>query len=960
MSTLTRDVDYSPASLSRPLESIAQPPRLSHTLHQQRNSVLSLAADASHIFSGSQGGDISVWDKHTFRLKATLKGHTGSILALEYAAGRDWLFSASGDSTVRVWSTHNLSPLYLLNPHLETDSGDLFSLVWSPSLQTLYFGCQDTSLQWYTFSFGSTAVPSSSTSAASIGSNSSDGATRCDSPAPASRKVHKFFDSYPQYTRRPADLEARNPSSSYPQSLPSTPGSSTFHLPSSGSGSEPDSCVRHEPIQHPLAILQVPPTNVIYSAHYGYVYCIALVPCAREGSDDPPAVRAGDSVQLVTGSGDATLWQLPSSGSQYARPSLLHTFDCTCGAVLALVARGETVYAGCQDGQVKVWDLETRTLVRTLIVVENVDILSLSLLHSDLYTCSANGEVQRWSASFDVTASWPAHEGIVLSSIVTRLPIASHPLPNGESNGHRGLRIDPHAHGASDNFVLVTGANDDHIKVWEIEPPILQKHSMSPISVCFDNAERNGDANEFKDGDTDTLVYALSKFISIPSVSNSPAHREDCRQAAIWLRKCLAQLGAESTLLPTGEGTNPLVLATFRGTQTKRQKPRILFYGHYDVISASPRGWTFDPFTLTGRNGYLYGRGATDNKGPVMAVACAAADLLRRRALELDLVFLVEGEEEAGSGGFGEAVRRHKDAIGPIDAILVSNSTWIAEDIPCITYGLRGVVHCNVEINSNGHDLHSGVDGGVTVEPMLDMLKLLGTLIDGQSRVTIPGFYESVRPLTDDERQQYTVLSGITQTPASSLASRWREPSLTIHNVEVSGPRNSTVIPSRVKAHVSVRIVPDQDLATIANALREHLRESFDKTQSPNELHARPSRSHLALICSYACTQVSIDHTADWWLGDLDDPWFLALESAVRDEWGTEPLRIREGGSIPSVPYLEKEFSCHALHLPLGQNTDQAHLPDERISLSNLRRGKLVVERFLLNVAGSAATCSAT
>ena len=112
--------------------------------------------------------------------------------------------------------------------------------------------------------------------------------------------------------------------------------------------------------------------------------------------------------------------------------------------------------------------------------------------------------------------------------------------------------------------------------------------------------------------------------------------------------------------LPTGPTTNPLVLGTFHGTQTVTPKPRILFYGHYDVISARREGWTSDPFTLIGRNGYLYGRGATDNKGPVMAVACAAADLLARRALGVDLVMLVEGEEEAGSGGFVEAVKRHK------------------------------------------------------------------------------------------------------------------------------------------------------------------------------------------------------------------------------------------------------------------------------------------------------------
>jgi len=182
------------------------------------------------------------------------------------------------------------------------------------------------------------------------------------------------------------------------------------------------------------------------------------------------------------------------------------------------------------------------------------------------------------------------------------------------------------------------------------------------------------------------------------------------------------------------------------------------------------------------------------------------------------------------------------------------------------------------------------------------------------------------------------VLSGITQTPASLLTSRWREPSLTIHNIEVSGPRNSTVIPSTVKSHVSLRIVPDQKLEAISEGLVEHLKASFARMHSPNKL------------------EVTINHTANWWLGKLDDPWFHALETAVRDEWGIEPLRIREGGSIPSIPYLEEEFGCRALHLPMGQSSDQAHLPNERISLANLRRGKLVVERFLLNVVRSNLT----
>ncbi|TFK70401.1 glutathione degradosome [Pluteus cervinus] len=851
----------SPASLSfQPNADTAQP-ALVHLLHdaEKRSSVLSLAATEEYIFSGTQCKYISVWDKKTFALTNTLRGHTGSVLALEYAKEKQWLFSSSGDSTVRIWSTASLKPIYVLDPYLETGAGDLFALAWSSNLQTIYIGCQNTSLQWYDFNMlGQVSSPPSSHD--ELQSPTPGSATPGGS---APRKAHKFFDSYPQYERKPADIFANNGTGGQVH------GSSSPVL----DGDAPQQ-----------GYLSVPASNVIDSAHFGYIYCMALL------------TTPDGTLHLATGSGDelVKLWSCTPKG-----PKLVHEFACTHGAVLALIVKDDTIYAGCQDGYVKILDLETKTLVRTIIVQEGVDILSMTLIGSDLYTCSANGWVKRWSASFDCAASWAAHDGIVLSSIATRRNV------NDE------------------DFRLVTGGNDSCIKIWEALPSKEKTPRMSSteITPAF-GAEVH----------TDTLTYALSKFVSIPSISCFPSNREDCRQAAIWLKKCLAQLGAHTALLPTGEEKNPLVLGTFEGTKSERPKLRVLFYGHYDVIPAPPDGWITDPFTLTGRNGCLYGRGVTDDKGPIIAVACAAADLLAQRALEIDLVFLIEGEEECGSTGFGECVRKYKDAIGHIDAILVSNSTWIAEDTPCITYGLRGVVHCALEISSDLPDLHSGIEGGAVQEPMFDMIKLLATLTDNQRRVQIPDFYDRVRPQTSEEEGLYRLLSGITRQPASSLVSRWREPSLTVHTIEISGPKNSTVIPGTVKAQISLRIVPDQDLDTIVQSLCDHLKNSFKGFDSPNKL------------------DINVRHTADWWLGNLDDPWFKALEDSVREEWGMEPLRIREGGSIPSVPWLEKEFRCHALHLPMGQSSDQAHLPNERISLINLNKGRAVVQRFLRTI----------
>ncbi|KAI0293587.1 Zn-dependent exopeptidase [Russula brevipes] len=800
-------------SLSRDLH--VTTPSLVHTLSQEESSILSVASGDDHIYSGSQNQNIS------------------------------------------VWCTKELVPLYLINPSIDTHAGDLFCLAWSPTYSTIYIGCQNTSIQWYTFN------------------DSVDGASRASSGTSTPRRAHKFFNSYPRFQRRSPDLEAVN---GINNPVVATDGHVVFVSPPT-----------------PRAEFNIPPQNVIDSAHYGYVYCMVLMPTARQGVT---GVTHKDGL-LATGSGDETVkvWKCSPNGLE-----LLSTIECTHGAVLSLVTREDILYAGCQDGYVRVWDMQTNAFIRTIIVHENVDILSLSILGSDLYVCSANGQVKRYSDTFDCTASWNAHSGIVLSSVIT-------------------LSADPV------EFELITGGNDGAIKIWQIHAANADASNDTPREIL--DAEGRSPCN-------DVLVFALSKFVSIPSVSSSADHREDCRQAAIWLTKCFAQLGASSKTLYADDAAvhNPIVFACFSGAQTCRRKPRILFYGHYDVISAPPEGWESEPFKLAARNGYLYGRGVADDKGPTLAVACAAADLLRARKLCVDILFLVEGEEETGSGGFVNAVLRYKDLIGEVTRYY--NSSWIACDVPSITYGLRGVVHCNIEISSHStKDSHSGVDGGAWGEPMQDMVQILAGLTDHNRRVLVPAFYDKVRPLDDEESALFRLLEAVTQRSAASLSARWCEPSLTIHGVRGSGPHNPTVIPASVTAQVSLRIVPDQVLESVCETLVQHLRASFDALNSSNTI------------------KMTVDHTADWWLGDLTHPWFLELERAIHDEWGAEPMRVREGGSIPCVPFLEKAFGCPALHLPMGQSSGQAHLPNEHISLSNLRHGKAVVERFLLAIAKS-------
>ncbi|TKY86563.1 hypothetical protein EX895_004712 [Sporisorium graminicola] len=236
---------------------------------------------------------------------------------------------------------------------------------------------------------------------------------------------------------------------------------------------------------------------------------------------------------------------------------------------------------------------------------------------------------------------------------------------------------------------------------------------------------------------------------------------------------------------------------------------------------------------------------------------------------------------------------------------------------------------------------------------MVDMVKLLARLTESGEQVALPGFYDSVRPTTETEIQAYKDIVRIKQSLKSaagkegtdgetveSLMAKWRNPSLSVHNIRVSGPGNSTVIPSTVSAQVSLRLVPDQDLPTIEAALLDHVHATFD---SLYPTLSRPSIKNKV--------RVSVDHRADWWLGSSSSSFFQLLRQAVKEEWNAEPISIREGGSIPAIAILEKELGACAVHLPMGQSSDNAHLPNERLRQRNLAKGQNVVRRFIQGLA---------
>lgn len=361
-----------------------------------------------------------------------------------------------------------------------------------------------------------------------------------------------------------------------------------------------------------------------------------------------------------------------------------------------------------------------------------------------------------------------------------------------------------------------------------------------------------------------------------------------------------------------------------------------------------------------------------------MATIFAVNELLKEGLLDVNVIFLIEGEEESGSVGFYEAVDKNKELFQDVDMVLLSNSYWLGEDVPCITYGLRGVIHATISISNKRADLHSGVEGGAVSEPLIDLIHVLGKLVDSNKKVLIPGFYDNVSPVTEAEEKLYDPIVDwmrTSETAQSStrahhstitspnlgggeaeeqngyetqckiaaannetlnadkmkqqLMSRWRYPTLTVHKIDVS-INNPTIIPRSAQAAVSMRVVPDQTIADICAQFEDYVQKVFsESTDSDN------------------CISVTIQSAAEYWLGDLNSKYFKAVENAIHNEWNMKPLYIREGGSIPAVRWLEKFCNAPAIHIPFGQSSDQAHLHNERIRLLNLHAGRRIVKSLL-------------
>ena len=423
----------------------------------------------------------------------------------------------------------------------------------------------------------------------------------------------------------------------------------------------------------------------------------------------------------------------------------------------------------------------------------------------------------------------------------------------------------------------------------------------------------------------------LKTLLAIPSVSTDPARADQVRLCAEEVARQMTAAGLKKVALHETPG-HPVVFGEYLADPTL---PTALIYGHYDVQPEDPiELWSSPPFEPTERDGKLYARGATDDKGQFLCHIKAIADLLEQDGtLPLNVKVLIEGEEEIGSPNLAPFLEKNKELLAA-DVLVVSDSAMYAPGQPSIVYGLRGLTYLQIDLKGADSDLHSGVFGGAVPNPALELCRLLSQLKDSEEKVLVPGFYDDVLDLSPEEREAYAALPfdseafraelgvpGLTgETGYSPLEQRTARPTLEINGLlsGYTGQGAKTVLPNRAMAKVSCRLIPSQDPKTIANLLEAHIRS----------------------LCSDAVEcKVTQMHGGHPWLTPPDHPALEAAAEAVRNVYGIEPVRLREGGSIPIVIDFQNILGLPGILLGFGLNDENLHAPDEHFRIENYYKG---------------------
>lgn len=452
------------------------------------------------------------------------------------------------------------------------------------------------------------------------------------------------------------------------------------------------------------------------------------------------------------------------------------------------------------------------------------------------------------------------------------------------------------------------------------------------------------------DKNKDKYIANLAKSVAIKSVSAWPETRPEITKMMHWMGDELKALGAAIEYVDLGNQTMPdgsvlpLPPVLMGELGQDAAKKTLLVYGHLDVQPANQKedGWDTDPWVLTEVDGKLYGRGSTDDKGPVLgwihALQCYQECGID---MPVNFKFCFEGMEESGSEGLDKMLmeRQNTKFMQEVDFCCISDNYWLGKNKPCLTYGLRGVCYFFIEVECATKDLHSGVFGGTVNEGMVDLIWMMNQLVDEDGKILVEGLMDSVAPLTPEEEAKYVnidfdpeeyrkdmgapgrLMHGADK--AKTLMARWRYPSLSLHGIQgaFADPGAKTVIPRKVTGKFSIRIVPNQTPELVEKIVVAYCNKVWAKRNSPNKMVA------------------SLFHGGRCWLSDPDHPNFVAGSRATQMVYGVEPDLTREGGSIPVTLTLQEATGKNVILLPMGAADDGAHSQNEKIDIRNYIEG---------------------
>ena len=433
------------------------------------------------------------------------------------------------------------------------------------------------------------------------------------------------------------------------------------------------------------------------------------------------------------------------------------------------------------------------------------------------------------------------------------------------------------------------------------------------------------------------FLEELFGLLRIPSISSESAHKPDMIRAAEYWRDAVLKAGADRAEIMPTDG-NPVMYAE---KIIDPKLPTILVYGHYDVMPVDPiEEWRTKPFEPVIKDGKIWARGADDDKGQAFMHAKAFELMVKTGTLPCNVKFMIEGEEEIGSGSLTKWLDTHKDLV-KADVILVSDTGMLAEDVPSVTIGLRGLCYVEVEVTGPNRDLHSGLYGGAVANPINVLAKMIGQLIDEQGHITIPGFYDDVlevgkadrdamarAPFNLDEYKKALDIAEVQGEAGYTTMERTGiRPTCDVNGIwgGYTGEGAKTVIPSKATAEISMRLVPNQDYHKIGQ-----LFEKYFKSLAPKGVKVK----------------VTMHHGGTGYVAPTDTVAYKAAHRAVAEMLGKEPVPFRSGGSIPIISTFEEKLGIKSILLGFGLESDAIHSPNENYPVEQYLRGIRTIPLF--------------